>query len=132
MVMGKRSHVEPPLFVAGTSLPRTPAHPFYAKVNELLAAGDFDHFVEGLCQKFYTGPKGRPSLASGMYFRFLLLGYFEGIDSERGTAWWTADSLALRAFVGDGLTDAVADHSTIRRARRLIESGRIRKPSPGR
>jgi transposase len=121
MAMGKRSHVEPPLFIAGTSLPQTPAHPFYAKVNELLAAGDFDHFVEQLCQKFYTGPKGRPSLPPGMYFRFLLLGYFEGIDSERGIAWRTADSLSLRAFVGYGLIDAVADHSTISRTRRLVD-----------
>ncbi len=96
MAMGKGSHAEPPLFIAGTSLPQTPAPPFYAKVNELLAAGDFDHFVEGLCEKFYTGPKGRLSLAPGMYFRFLLLAYFEGIDSERGIVWWTADSLALR------------------------------------
>jgi transposase len=121
MAMGKRKHVEPPLFIAGTSLPQTPAHPFYAKLNELLAAGDFDHFVEQLCQKFYTGPKGRPSLPPGMYFRFLLLGYFEGIDSERGIAWRTADSLSLRAFVGYGLTDAVADHSTISRTRRLVD-----------
>ena len=121
MAMGKRKHVEPPLFIAGVDLPQSPAHPFYAKLNELLAAGDFDPFVERLCQKFYTGPKGRPSLPPGMYFRFLLLGYFEGIDSERGIAWRTADSLSLRAFVGYGVTDAVADHSTISRTRRLID-----------
>jgi transposase len=121
MAMGKRKHVEPPLFILGTQLPQSAAHPFYAKLNELLAAGDFDHFVEQLCQKFYVGPKGRPSLAPGMYFRFLLLGYFEGIDSERGIAWRTNDSISLRAFVGYGLTDAVADHSTISRTRRLVD-----------
>jgi transposase len=122
MAMGKRKdHAEPPLFILGTELPQTASHPFYAKLNELLAAGDFDHFVEQLCRKFYADANGRPSLAPGMYFRFLLLGYFEGIDSERGIAWRTADSLSLRAFVGYGLTDAVADHSTISRTRRLID-----------
>jgi transposase len=121
MAMGKRKHVEPPLFILGTELPQSVAHPFYAKLNELLAAGDFDHFVEERCAEFYTGPKGRPSLAPGMYFRFLLLGYFEGIDSERGIAWRTADSFSLRSFVGYGVTDAVADHSTISRTRRLID-----------
>ncbi len=122
MGMGKRkSHVEPPLFILGPDLPRTAAHPFYAKLNELLAAGDFDPFVEKLCAKFYCDSNGRPSLAPGMYFRFLLLGYFEGIDSERGIAWRTADSFSLRAFFGYGLTDAVADHSTISRTRRLID-----------
>lgn len=121
MAMGKRKHVEQPLFIVSTRLPQSPAHPFYTKLNELLAAGDFDHLVEQLCQKFYIGPKGRPSLPPGVYFRFLLLGYFEGIDSERGIAWRTADSLSLRAFVGYGLTDAVADHSTLSRTRRLID-----------
>lgn len=122
MAMGKRKNqTDQPMFILGTELPQTAAHPFYAKLNELLAAGDFDHFVEGLCQKFYDDSNGRPSLPPGMYFRFLLLGYFEGIDSERGIAWRTADSLSLRSFVGYGLTDAVADHSTISRTRRLID-----------
>ncbi len=121
MAMGKRKVVEPPLFILGTQLPQSAAHPFYAKLNELLAAGDFDQFVENRCAEFYTGPKGRPSLAPGMYFRFLLLGYFEGIDSERGIAWRVADSFSLRSFIGYGITDAVADHSTISRTRRLID-----------
>ena len=122
MAMGKRKeYAEPPLFIVGTDMPQTPAHPFYAKLNELLAAGDFDQFVNERCEKFYTGPKGRPSLAPGMYFRFLLLGYFEGIDSERGIAWRTADSFSLRSFIGYGITDAVADHSTLSRTRRLID-----------
>jgi transposase len=121
MAMGKRKdHAEPPLFIIGTDLPQTAGHPFYRKLNELLAAGDFDPLVQGLCAKHYADVLGRPSLAPGMYFRFLLLGYFEGIDSERGIAWRVADSLSLRAFIGYGLTDAVADHSTISRTRRLI------------
>jgi hypothetical protein len=97
MAMGKRkTESQPPLFIVTTDLPRTPAHPFYGRLNSILAEAGFDPFVENLCQKFYRGPLGRPSLAPGMYFRFLLLGYFEGIDSERGIAWRCADSLSLR------------------------------------
>ena len=64
---------------------------------------------------------GRPSLAPGRYFRLLLVGYFEGLDSERGIAWRAADSLAVRSFVRLGLEDAAPDHSTISRTRRLID-----------
>ena len=81
----------------------------------------FDEFVEGLCRKFYAAEDGRPSLAPGIYFRSLLIGYFEGIDSERGIAWRLADSLALRRFVRIALTESTPDHSTISRTRRLID-----------
>ena len=78
-------------------------------------------FVEGLCGKFYAPRMGRPGLTPGIYFRSLLIGYFEGIDSERGIAWRLADSLALRQFVRIGLTEQTPDHSTISRTRRLID-----------
>ena len=81
----------------------------------------FDEFVEGRCAKFYAAKYGRPSLTPGIYFRSLLIGYFEGIDSERGIAWRLADSLALRRFVGIGLDEYTPDHSTISRTRRLID-----------
>ena len=80
-------------------MPRTAAHPFYRKLNELLDEHGFDHFVEGLCEKFYTPTMGRPSLVPGIYFRSLLIGYFEGIDSERGIGWRIGDSLSLRHFL---------------------------------
>src|SRR5438128_440187 len=113
MAMGKRKiEKQPPLFVATSELPRTPAHPFYAKLNEILAEHAFDTFVEGLCQKFYAEKLGRPSLEPGKYFRMLLLGYFEGIDSERGIAWRAADSLSVRSFLGYALDEPAADHST--------------------
>jgi transposase len=122
MAMGKRQRErQQPLFVVAGDLPKTPAHPFYAKLNEVLAGWRFDELVEGLCRPFYAEVMGRPSLAPGVYFRLLLLGYFEGIDSERGIAWRCADSLSLRAFAGYGIEDAVADHSTISRTRRLID-----------
>src|SRR5476649_2562574 len=122
MAMGKRKTCrQQPLFVAAADLPRTPAHPFYERLNQILAEHQFDPFVEGLCQPFYAEVLGRPSLEPGKYFRFLLLGYFEGIDSERGIAWRLADSFSLRAFVGYAQYEVTADHSTLSRTRRLID-----------
>ena len=122
MAMGKRkTHHQQPLFIAAADLPRSAAHPFYAKLNEVLAGWKFDSFVEGLCAKFYEETIGRPSLQPGKYFRLLLIGYFEGIDSERGIAWRCADSLSLRAFVGFALDEKSTEHSTISRTRRLID-----------
>ncbi len=122
MAMGKRKTCrQEPLFLAATDLPRTPAHPFYERLNQILAEHQFDPFVEGLCQPFYAEVLGRPSLEPGKYFRFLLLGYFEGIDSERGIAWRLADSFSLRAFVGYAQYELTADHSTLSRTRRLID-----------
>lgn len=122
MAMGKRrKHGQQPLFVAAADLPRTVAHPFYQKLNEVLAGWKFDELVENLCAKFYAEKLGRPSLAPGKYFRLLLIGYFEGIGSERGIAWRCADSLSLRSFVGYALNERSTDHSTISRTRRLID-----------
>ena len=109
------------LWVATTDLPQTVAHPFYRRVNALLDAHGFDAFVERHCQRFYAATRGRPSLTPGIYFRALLVGYFEGIDSERGIAWRAADSLAIRRFLGIAVDEAVPDHSTISRTRRLID-----------
>ena len=122
MAMGRRrTERQGALFLVATDLPRTPAHPFYERLNRILAEGGFDAFVEGLCRKFYAETMGRPSLPPGQYFRLLLLGYFEGIDSERGIAWRCGDSLSLRSFVGYRIDEASADHSTISRTRRLID-----------
>src|SRR4029077_19844673 len=90
-------------------------------LNQLLREHGFDDFAEAQCAAFYADTMGRPSLPPGIYFRLLLIGYFEGIDSERGIAWRAADSLALRDFLGVGLEDAAPDHSTISRTRRLID-----------
>jgi transposase len=109
------------IWIANGELARSPGHPFYQRLNELLDAERFDEFAEGLCGKFYAEKMGRPGLVPGVYFRSLLIGYFEGIDSERGIAWRLADSLALRQFVRIGLTEATPDHSTISRTRRLID-----------
>ena len=122
MAMGERKGDEQSAFwVATEDLPQSGGHPFYEQVNKILDAEGFDAFAERRCRKFYAATLGRPSLPPAVYFRMLLIGYFEGIDSERGIAWRVADSLALRRFLGYGLTDATADHSTISRNRRLID-----------
>jgi len=91
------------------------------RLNAVLEAAGFDGYAEELCERFYAGKVGRPSLPPSVYFRLLLVGYFEGIDSERGIAWRVADSLTLREFLGYELSQAPPDHSTISRNRRLID-----------
>ena len=117
----KQREKQEDIWIAHTKLPSAPGHPFYQRLNELLEAEKFDEFVEGRCAKFYAAKYGRPSLTPGIYFRSLLLGYFEGIDSERGIAWQLADSLGLRRFVGIALEENTPDHTTISRTRRLID-----------
>ncbi len=123
MAMGTRKlrEKQEDIWIAHAELASAPAHPFYQRLNELLEADQFDEFVEGRCRKFYAVKMGRRSLTPGIYFRSLLVGYFEGIDSERGIAWRMADSLALRRFVGIALEEKTPDHSTISRTRRLID-----------
>jgi len=122
MAMGKRKREQQRSFwVATADLPLTAGHPFYDRVNQLLDDNGFDAFVEAACRGFYAEKLGRPSLAPAVYFRMLLIGYFEGIDSERGIAWRVSDSMALRCFLGYDLTDQTADHSTISRNRRLLD-----------
>jgi transposase len=119
--MGTREDDQPPLWIATSDLPVSPGHPFYTRLNAALDAAGFDRFVEDLCRRFYAPVMGRPGLEPGRYFRLLLVGYFEGLDAERGIAWRAADSLAVRSFLRLGLEDAAPDHSTISRTRRLID-----------
>jgi transposase len=115
------------LWVSHNELAKGPAHPFYKRVNELLETKQFDEFAEKECARFYAENNGRPSVTPGIYFRLLLVGYFEGIDSERGIAWRAADSIGLRKFLGIGLDEQTPDHSTISRTRRLIDVETHRK-----
>ena len=122
MAMGKREQDDQGSFWIPTSaLPTSASHPFYEQINRVLDSRGFDGFVEDLCSKFYHERMGRPSLAPAVYFRLMLIGYFEGIDSERGMAWRVADSLGLRRFLGYSLTDGTPEHATISRNRRLID-----------
>jgi transposase len=121
MAMGRRTRDrQPPMWVPTTDLPTAASHPFYRRLNQLLRDHGFDAFAEAQCAPFYAETMGRPGLPPGIYFRLLLIGYFEGIDSERGIAWRAADSLVLRDFLGLSLDEPAPDHSTISRTRRLI------------
>ena len=123
MAMGTRKHRERQ---AGlwyeTELPTAPGHPFYKRLNEVLDNAAFDTFCESNCAEFYHEKLGRPSLAPGLYFRIMMIGFFEGLDSERGIAWRLADSLTLREFLSIGLDEKTPDHVTISRTRRLIDA----------
>src|SRR6202162_2353583 len=126
MAMGTRQSEQGSLWVAMAKLPKSPGHPFYARLSALLDADDFDRFVEGQCARFYAPVMGRPSLAPGRYFRLLLVGYFEGIDSERGMAWRASDSLTVRAFLRLPVDEPPPDHTTVSRTRRAIDLERHR------
>jgi transposase len=122
MAMGKKQPRQQGLWIAATELPKSGGHFFYNRVNGILQKAGFDAFAETECLRFYKSEvMGRPSMAPGVYFRMLLIGYFEGIDSERGIAWRCADSMSLKSFLGYELTDATPDHTTVSRTRRLID-----------
>jgi transposase len=121
MGMGRKKDREKQqdLWMAASEIVTTAGHVFYERLNEVLNAEKFDQRVEAICRKYYKSSSGRPSITPGTYFRMLLLGYFEGIDSERGMAWRAADSFSFRKFLGYDLSEQTPDHSTVSRTRRL-------------
>jgi transposase len=112
MALGKRRPTQEELFIPAANLATGPGHPFYSKLNAVLATAGFDDFVERLCARYYK-KGGRPSIPPGVYFRMLFIGYFEGIDSQRGIAWRCADSLALRTFLGIAITEETPVHASM-------------------
>jgi len=122
MAMGKRKPRQESLFITTDQLTPSAGHPFYLKLNTLLAEANFDHWIEQRCITYYECPekRGQPSLPPGVYFRMLLIGYFEGLDSQRGIAWRCSDSLSLRAFLGIPLHESTPDHSTLTRTRKRL------------
>jgi transposase len=120
MAMGKRRReTQGSLFIATDRLPKAAGHPFYERLDQLLAEAGFDGWIENRCQQYYAaeGSAGRPSIPPGLYLRMLLIGYFEGLDSQRGIAWRCADSLGLRRFPGLSLEESSPDHSTLTNTR---------------
>jgi transposase len=117
MALGRQRAQQADMLVSWSEIPRSPGHIFYDKLQAVLIAADFDRFVERQCASLYAPRRGRPSLPPGRYFRMLLVGYFEGIDSERGLEWSCADSLSLREFLRLGERDSVPDHSWLSRTR---------------
>jgi len=121
MALGRhRSERQDALWIATDEVAKGPGHPFYTRLNAIFAEAGFDRWVEKRCQRFYA-KRGRPGIPPGVYFRLLMIGYFEGLDSERGIAWRCADSLTLREFLGFELTEATPDHSTLSVIRNRID-----------
>jgi transposase len=115
MALGKRKHEQQEAWVATTDLPRSPGHPFYRRLNQLLAEAGFDAWLETLCRPYYADQQGRPSIPPGTYFRMILIGYFEGLASQRGIAWRCCDSRSLAEFLGYSPTEETPDHSSLTR-----------------
>lgn len=119
--MGRCEAQQEKLWIATDALPQSQGHPFYDRLNGVFEEEGFDSFVESACARFYADRMGRPSLAPGRYFRMLLIGYFEGLESERGIAWKVGDSMSLRRFLRIRLDQRAPDHSTLSKTRRRID-----------
>ena len=117
MAMGREGDRQGDLIVTWAEVPRSPGHVFYERLQDVLIAGGFDRFVETACQPYYAAKLGAPSVPPGRYFRMHMVGYFEGIASERGIAWRCSDSLALRDFLRLESREAVPDHSWLSKTR---------------
>ncbi len=117
MAMGRDGEVQPDLIVTWAEMPRSPGHVFYDRLQKLLVEAGFDAFVEAVCKPYYAPRMGAPSLPPGRYFRMHMIGYFEGIDSERGIVWRCSDSLSLREFLRLSSRDKVPDHSWLSKTR---------------
>jgi transposase len=117
MVLGRQKERQGELMVGWAELPRSPGHAFYDRLQAILVEAGFDRFAESACAPYYASRRGRPSLPPGRYFRLHLVGYFEGIDSERGLEWRCSDSLSLREFLRLGLSEPVPDHSWLSKTR---------------
>jgi transposase len=115
MALGKRKHEQQSAWIATTELPKSPGHPFYKKLNGLLAEAGFDEWLEALCAPYYSAKMGRESIPPGVYFRMILIGYFEGISSQRGIAWRCHDSRSLAEFLGVPVQEETPDHSSLSR-----------------
>ena len=117
MAMGRESDRQGDLMVSWAEMPRSPGHVFYDRLQEVLLAGGFDLFVETVCQPYYAPKMGAPSVPPGRYFRMHMVGYFEGIASERGVAWRCSDSMSLRDFLRLENREKVPDHSWLSKTR---------------
>jgi len=113
MALGKRKREEQESWVATSDLPTSPGHPFYQKLNGLLAEAGFDDYVEKLSEPYYAKEVGRPGIPPGVYLRMLLVGYFEGLSSQRAIAWRCSDSRSLQSFLGIPLTESTPEHSSL-------------------
>ena len=131
MAMGRQKDGQGDLMVSWSEMQRSPGHVFYDRLQSVLIEGGFDAFAEASCRPYYAARMGAPSVPPGRYFRMHLVGYFEGIDSERGLEWRCSDSLSLRAFLRLGSRDRVPDHSWLSRSRTRLPMKSTRRSSIG-
>jgi transposase len=120
MALGKRKQEQQGLWIATTDLPKSPGHPFYHKLNQVLAEAGFDRWLENLCRPHYAEVMGRPSIPPGVYFRMILVGYFEGLASQRGIAWRCSDSRSLAEFLGVPADQTTPEHSSMTRTHKRL------------
>ena len=121
MSMGKRKRRQESLFITADNLPRSDGHPFYQRLNALLAEANFDRWIEARCGSITPRTRHAASRAFRRASTFAsLVGYFEDISSQRGIAWRCADSLSLRAFLGVPLDRPTPDHSTMSVTRKRL------------
>ena len=120
MALGKRRNQQQSAWVSTAELPKSPGHPFYKKLNALLAGAGFDQWLEKLCAPYYAAKMGRGSIPPGVYFRMILVGYFEGISSQRGIAWRCSDSRSLAEFLGVPVEEETPDHSSLSRIHKRL------------
>ena len=116
----KKKSRQETLWIPHDAVASSPGHPFYEELERVLREEEFDSFVESKCSPYYAKKQGRPSIPPGVYFRMLLIGYFERIDSERGICWRCSDSLSLRQFLGLGMEERTPDHSSLSRIRNRL------------
>src|SRR3954464_10395446 len=131
MALGGQGERQTDLMIGWAELPRSPGHAFHDRLQAVLVEAGFDRFAEGECAPHYASRRGRPSLPPGRYFRMHLVGYFEGVDSERGLEWRCADSLSLREFLRLGTTEPVPDHSWLSKTRARLPLEVHEGSSPG-
>ena len=117
MALGRQGERQAELMVGWAELPRSPGHAFHDRLQAILVGAGFDRFAESRCKPYYAAKRGRPSIPPGRYFRMHLVGYFEGIDRERGLEWRCSDSLSLRDFLRLGTTEPAPDHSWLSKTR---------------
>ena len=120
MSIGRQSEQQGTMWISYDQIPRGMGHAFYDRLQAILCRGEFDVFTEKLCAEYYAPVNGRSSIPPGRYFRMLIVGYFEGIDSERGICWRCADSLSLREFLRLDTGQTVPDHSSLCRIRQRL------------
>jgi transposase len=120
MALGKRKNEQQGLWIATTELPKSPGHPFFQKLNHVLAEAQFDRWIEKRCEPYYAAKLGRPSIPPGVYFRMILVGYFEGIASQRGISWRCSDSRSLADFLGVPANESTPDHSSMTRVHQRL------------